>query len=94
MSFADGEPAGTGALFVKDNVAWFDWGATHRDYRGRGGQGIVLCQRIRDAIDLGCQILVTATGEEVPGDPQHSYKNIVRTGFKPVYVRENYVPKS
>jgi 2-keto-4-pentenoate hydratase/2-oxohepta-3-ene-1,7-dioic acid hydratase in catechol pathway len=29
---------------------------------------------------------------EVEGDPQHSYKNIVRMGFRPAYVRENYAP--
>jgi len=34
--------------------------------------------------------LVTATGEAVAGDPQHSYKNIKRAGFREKYVRENW----
>jgi GNAT superfamily N-acetyltransferase len=92
MSFADGKPAGTGALFVRDGIAWLDWGATHRDHRGKGGQSAVLAARIRHAIDAGCGILLTATGEAVEGDPQHSYKNILRSGFEPAYLRENYVP--
>lgn len=92
MSFADDEPAGTGAMFVRDGVGWLDWAATLPAYRGRGGQGVVLCQRIRDALDLGCQTLLTTTGEEVEGDPQHSYKNIERVGFRSAYVRENFVP--
>lgn len=91
MSFAGDTPAGTGAMFIRDGVAWLDLGATLPAYRGRGGQGVVLSRRIRDALDLGCQTLLTTTGEEVEGDPQHSYKNIVRTGFRPVYVRENFV---
>ncbi len=94
MSFAGDTPAGTGALFVRDGVARLDMGATLPAYRGRGGHGVVLCRRIRDALDLGCRMLLTTTGEEVEGDPQHSYKNIVRTGFRPGYVRENFVPTS
>ena len=34
----------------------------------------------------------TATGEEVPGDPQHSYANILRMGFEEGYIRENFAP--
>lgn len=92
MSFAGDEPAGTGAMFVRDGVAWLDWAATLPAYRGRGGQGVVLCQRIRDALDLGCRGLLTTTGEAVEGDPQHSYRNIERVGFRPIYTRENFVP--
>ncbi len=92
MSFAGDTPAGTGALFVKDDVAWFDWASTHPSFRGRGGQGMVLCERIKAAIDLGCKLMLTTTGEEVEGDPQHSYKNILRMGFHEAYLRENYVP--
>ncbi len=36
--------------------------------------------------------MLTTTGEEVEGDPQHSYKNIVRAGFREAYVRENFAP--
>lgn len=92
MSFADGVPAGAGALFVRDDVAWLDWGATEPAFRGRGGQSAILRRRIAAALDLGCRLLVTATGEEVPGDPQHSYNNILRAGFHPAYVRDNHAP--
>jgi hypothetical protein len=33
------------------------------------------------------------TGEAVPGDPQHSYGNIVKAGFAEAYLRENWVPE-
>ena len=92
MSFDGDTPAGTGALFIQDNVAWTDWGATDPAFRRRGGQGVVLCRRIQEAIDRGCELLLTTTGEEVEGDPQHSYKNILKCGFKESYLRENYSP--
>ena len=92
MSFDDGTAAGTGSMFVKDGVAWMDWAATDPRFRRRGSQSAILAQRISDALDLGCHLLATATGEEVPGDPQHSYHNILRKGFEPVYVVKNYAP--
>ena len=94
MSFDGDRPAGTGVLFVKDGVGICDWGSTHRDFRGRGGQGAVLRQRVCDALDMGCSDLFTETGEAVPGDPQHSYNNILRAGFEPLEARANYVPVS
>jgi cell wall-associated NlpC family hydrolase len=32
-----GEPAGCGALYVENDFAWLDWGATAPDYRGLNG---------------------------------------------------------
>ena len=49
-----------------------------------------MVQRIRNAVALGCRLLTTVTGEAVDGDPQHSYHNILRTGFHPAYLRENH----
>ena len=92
MSFDGDVTAGTGSMFVKDGVAWMDWAATDPRFRRRGSQSAILAQRISDALDLGCHLLVTATGEEVAGDPQHSYHNILRKGFEPAYVVKNYAP--
>ncbi|HUG99452.1 MAG TPA: hypothetical protein VMQ83_09790 [Gammaproteobacteria bacterium] len=41
-------------------------------------------------LELGCRKLLTCTGEAVPGDPQHSYRNILKAGFRESYVRDNY----
>lgn len=92
MSFVGDTPAGTGAMLVRDGVAHLDWGVTHPDYRRRGGQSAVLARRIRDAIATGCKLLTTTTGEAVPGDLQHSYRNILRAGFEEAYLRENWAP--
>ncbi|MEC9368659.1 MAG: hypothetical protein VX871_08200 [Pseudomonadota bacterium] len=92
MTFDGDEPAGTGALFVQRGIAWTDWGATAPEFRRRGGQRALLARRVAAAIDMGCTQIFTCTGEEVPGDPQHSYANILRCGFRETYVRANWAP--
>lgn len=92
MSFSGETPVGTGALFIRDGLAWFDFGATAPEFRRRGSQGALLAHRIGYAIELGCSKLLTCTGEAVPGDPQHSYRNILKAGFRETYVRDNYAP--
>jgi GNAT superfamily N-acetyltransferase len=92
MSFDGDQPAGTGALFIRDGVAWSDFGATAPEFRRRGSQGALLTHRINFAIGEGCERIYTCTGEDVAGDPQHSYRNILRMGFRTTYVRENYAP--
>lgn len=90
VSLDKGKVAGTGSLFINDNYAWFDWGATDPSYRQRGSQSALLETRIAHAIESECHTLATCTGEEVEGDPQHSYKNIKRAGFNESYIRDNY----
>ena len=92
MSFNGDQPAGTGGMYMQDGVAYLDFGATHPDFRRRGGQAGVLNTRIQAALDAGCSSIVTMTGEAVPGDEQHSYSNIQRAGFKEAYLRENWIP--
>jgi len=92
MSFDGDKPAGVGALFVKNGFGWTDYGATSPEFRRQGSQGAVMAARLNRAIELGCQKIFTCTGVSVPGDPQHSYSNILKAGFKEDYVRENYVP--
>ncbi|MGI9292621.1 MAG: GNAT family N-acetyltransferase [Pseudomonadales bacterium] len=90
MSFEDSRPAGVGALYVKDGFGWTDFGATAPAFRCRGSQGALMSARLERALDLGCKKIFTCTGVSVPGDPQHSYSNILKAGFSEEYVRENY----
>ena len=77
---------------MKDGIGYLDFGATHPDFRRRGGQTGILNTRITAALDAGCTSIVTMTGEAVPGDAQHSYSNIQRAGFEEAYLRENWIP--
>lgn len=92
MGFDGDAPACTGGLYMKDGVGYLDFGATHPDFRRRGGQTSLLNTRIKAALDAGCTSIVTMTGEAAPGDEQHSYHNIQRAGFKEAYLRENWIP--
>lgn len=94
MAFAGPEPAATGALFVHRGTGWIDWDATAPAFRRRGAQGALLAPRITTALAMGCTVLATETGEAVPGDPQHSYTNILRAGFREANLRANYAPPS
>lgn len=94
MSFDGDTPAGTGALFVSDGMGYLDFGATDPAFRRRGSQTAVLGARIRAALDMGCRKIITMTGEAVPGDAQHSYRNIEKSGFAASYLRENWIPSA
>lgn len=92
MSFDGTRPAGTGGLYIHGKNAYTDWGATHREFRRRGSQTAILNARIRHALDAGCTMIATMTGEAVPGDPQHSYSNILKRGFSEACLRQNWIP--
>jgi GNAT superfamily N-acetyltransferase len=88
----DGDtPAATGALFVTGSVGWVGAGGTLPEFRRRGAQGALLAARIEAGVAAGCETLVTETGEPVEGRPGSSYRNLVRAGFEPLYVRQNYL---
>jgi GNAT superfamily N-acetyltransferase len=87
-----GAPAGTGALFVERGIGWVDWDATAPAFRGRGIQCALLAHRLRLADALGLRRTHTCTGLPTPGDPQHSFRNILRCGFKDTTARPNWQP--
>jgi hypothetical protein len=88
----DGEkPVAGAAMFVMDEVGWLGFAGTLKKYRKRGGQGALFSRRIQDGLDLGCKWFVTETGEDTPKDPNPSYHNMLRSGFKLAYLRRNYV---
>ncbi len=90
VAYADGEPAGAGALFVHDRLGWLGFAGTREQYRGRGAQSAILAARIEEARRQGCTIVTTETGELQEGRPSSSYRNIVRAGFREAGVRPNY----
>ncbi len=92
-SFDGDTMVGTGAMFVHDEIAWLDWAATVPNYRCKGSHSAIMAARIDQAKSLGCKHIVTETCEAVEGDPQHSYKNILKHGFEEMRIRQNYQPQ-
>jgi GNAT superfamily N-acetyltransferase len=90
LAYAGDVPVSAAALYVAGDVGCLIGAATLPDYRRRGGQGALMARRIRDAAALGCRWLVTETGEDTAENPNPSYHNMVRTGFKLAYLRPNY----
>jgi GNAT superfamily N-acetyltransferase len=91
VAFGAGVPAATGAVFVTGEVGWLGMAGTLPEFRRRGAQSSLLAARIDTARETGCNVVVTETGEAVEGRASNSYRNIVRAGFEPVYVRQNYL---
>ena len=84
------EPAAAAGLFVDGGVAWFGGAATRPAFRRRGAQTALLAARIERARAAGAERLCTETGERVPGRGDQSYRNILRAGFREVYLRPNW----
>jgi GNAT superfamily N-acetyltransferase len=84
-----GRPVCAAGLFVDAATAWLGFGGTLPEHRGRGAQGALFAARIRAAVDAGCTLLVTETGAPAAHGPGPSYRNMLRSGFQPVYRRPN-----
>lgn len=89
-AFEGAEAVGGGFLFRSENRAWLGLGGTLTWHRGRGAQGAIMVQRIRDAIASGCTKIGTETGEPLNEERSPSLDNMLRTGFRPVSSRLNY----
>ena len=92
LAFDGAEAVGAAALFVTGDVGWLGFGATLESHRGRGSQGAMFARRIVDAAALGVRLVVTETGEDLPEDPNPSYRNMLRAGFRLGYLRQNWLP--
>jgi len=94
VSYDGDTPTGAGGLFVEGSNGWLEWGATDEAFRRRGSHGAIMAARIGLAAELDCENLFTETGEAVEGDPQHSYRNILKSGFTELKLRANYAPSA
>src|SRR5262249_26210930 len=94
LAFRDGTAIAAGALYLHGDHAWLGIGATLPAYRGLGAQTPLLAHRLAEASARGAKVAATQTGERVPGEPGHSYRNILRAGFEEVSLRQNYTSPS
>ncbi|HEY3599450.1 MAG TPA: GNAT family N-acetyltransferase [Paraburkholderia sp.] len=90
----DGDtPVAAAAMYVDRGTAWLGVGATLPHCRQGGAQGLLLARRIADAIGLGVDGMHVETGQPADGEPiGPSYRNILRAGFKLLFVRKEYAP--
>ena len=84
----DGQPGSASALYVSEGVAQLFVATTMPDFRGRGGQGALIRQRLRDALDAGADLATAQTGTE-----NASPRNMERRGFELLYTRWIYAKR-
>lgn len=84
------EPAAAAALWARDGAAYLGFAATLPEHRGKGAQGALIAARIRRAGELGCETIVTETGERREDRPSNSYRNLLRFGFEERHVVPNW----
>jgi GNAT superfamily N-acetyltransferase len=88
------EPVGAAGLFAADGAAYLGLAGTLPEHRGKGAQTALLAARIRRAAELGCDVVVTETGERQDDRPSNSYRNILRAGFREVGVTANWIGRT
>lgn len=90
----DGQtPVASAALFVRGRMASLAGAATLPSHQRRGAQGALLAARIDVARRAGAEHICSETGVRVQGEANGSYRNMVRIGLQPVYLRRNYAPR-
>jgi GNAT superfamily N-acetyltransferase len=94
LAFDGGEAAGAGALYAAERVAYLSFAGTLPEHRGKGAQSALLGARISRAAGLGCDVVVTETGERRGDRPSNSYRNILRAGFTEDAVTANWLGRS
>ncbi len=90
-AFAGTTPVAAGAVYVNREHAWLGFGATLASHRRQGAQSALLARRLSEAAARGARVAVTETGERLADKPSSSYQNILRAGFKEMYLRQNYM---
>lgn len=91
VALLDGKPAGSGALFVKGNWAWFGVGGTLPEARRNGVQSALIDARTEIALAKGATHITAETGRpEQPDMKQTSRDNFLRRGFVEAYHRLNF----
>ena len=88
------EPASAAAMYVGEGAAYLGFAATLEEHRGKGAQNALLAARIEQAAALGCDVVITETGERREDRPSSSYRNILRAGFEEVLVTANWLGRT
>ncbi|TKK81171.1 GNAT family N-acetyltransferase [Herbidospora galbida] len=88
----DGDRMVAGAnLFLHGEVGSLNTGATLPEYRNRGAQSALLAIRAKEAANAGCRWLVAETGQPAEGQVNPSLNNMIRSGLRPLYTRQNWL---
>jgi GNAT superfamily N-acetyltransferase len=91
LVYHNNTPVAAGALYVRGIYASMALAGTLPAYRGLGAQSTLLAHRLREARKEGCSFAISETSQDLPDRPVPSYRNMIRAGFRIVYIRPNYI---
>ncbi|MEM7136949.1 MAG: GNAT family N-acetyltransferase [Myxococcota bacterium] len=84
---------GAAALFLGREEGYLAFAGTTRHARRRGIQRALLKTRLEVAAMHGCKRVFAETGLPREGEPNSSYRNMLRLGFDELCVRDNFAPE-
>ncbi|MEM7435838.1 MAG: GNAT family N-acetyltransferase [Myxococcota bacterium] len=84
---------GAATLFLAGEDGYLAFAGTSRRARRRGIQRALLGTRLELAAMLGCKRVFAETGLPREGEPNSSYRNMLRLGFDELCVRDNFAPE-
>lgn len=91
LALHNDQPVAAAALHVTGIYASMAFAGTLPDYRGMGGQSLLLKIRILEANKRGCKYLISETAEQKDDKLVASYRNMRKFGFEIAYLRENWI---
>ena len=86
----DGAVVGGGFLHLQGETAWLGASGVRAAARGRHVHRALMALRIGQAMEAGCALVTTETGEPVGEEPNPSLRNMRACGFSAAYSRLNY----
>jgi GNAT superfamily N-acetyltransferase len=91
LAFNGHRPVATGSVYTAGDMAWMGRAATLVEHRRRGAHTALIAARIKRAAELGAKWIVCETLEPKPRRPGGSYRNLLKLGFEPAYLRPIWV---
>jgi GNAT superfamily N-acetyltransferase len=88
-----GEVVGLGISHLDLGHAYLFGGVTAPAWRGRGVQRALVALRVNHAYRCGATSVCSDTGAPVPGQPNHSQRNLERAGLAALHLCEHLVPR-
>jgi len=61
------------------------------EHRNQGAQSALLAALATEAANAGCRWLVAETGKPAEGSTNPSLNNLLRSGLRPLYDRQNWI---
>ncbi len=86
MAVVDGQPASVACMFIEDGVASLSSAATMPTFRGTGCHFALVCRRLNDAAEAGCDLSVSQAWFG-----SASFRNLQRAGMHLAYTKALWI---